>query len=535
MKLLIFKIITMRKTILNYRLLPILFFLSTIVEAQDNPKWDDPLNNGWPPQFEIADIESTVDNKIQKAYYYFSKDNTPKPLIISLHTWSGGYTQQDPLVTQILEKDWNYIHPHFRGKNNTPEACGSLLVVPDIDDAISFAIKNANVDVNNIHIVGVSGGGYATMLAYMKSKHNIRSFSSWVGISDIHKWYYECLGRSGEERYAKHIAMATTGDTITIDVDEAISRSPIFMKTPVKERTNSKFFLYCGIHDGYNGSVPISQTVDFYNKLVSDTDYKNLESKVSPEIREVMIRQQNLNGVVTGKKIGGRDIIYQNSLQDKIYLTVFEGRHEMIEDVGLKHIPSESILLLGDSNGAFDHGWANQLKKLRPVDFIENTSISGNTIGFDNLKMESLNTLKNIDSYIDGCYQNYGSVDYVVILLGTNDCKTVFDGQLKEVSKNLEKLIAQIREKTKDESKIFVLTPPPCGPIHLLPERYEGSIDRVRFLKKEFEKVAKKTGIEFIDIHTPLEMIFENLTDDGIHLREEGQIIIAKMINESLN
>ena len=522
----------MRKAILKYHLLTF-FFLSAIAVAQNNPEWDDTKYKDWPSEFRVTDITSSIDNKIQKSFFYFSKSDTPKPLIVSLHTWSGGYTQEDPLTAQILEKDWNFIHPHFRGRNNMPEACGSPLVVPDIDDAISFAIENANVDLNNIHIVGASGGGYATMLAYMKSKHTIRSFSSWVGISDVKKWYYESLGRGN--RYAKDIALVTTGDTLTIDVEEAISRSPIFMETPVTERTNSKLFLYCGIHDGYDGSVPISQTIDFYNKLVSETDHKNLTSKVSPEIREIMLRQQNLNGVTTGKKLGSRDIIYQNSLQDKIYLTVFEGRHEMIVDAGLSHIPSKSILVLGDSNGAFEHGWANQLKKLRPVDFIENTSVSGNTIGFNNLNRQSLNTLENIDSYVDRCYKNKGSVDNVVILLGTNDCKTVFDNQLKEVPKNLEILIDHIREKTKGEPKILVVTPPPCASVSLLPERYEGAIDRIKFLKKEFEKVAKKTGVEFIDIHTPLEMAFESLTKDGIHLSEEGQIIIAKMINENLN
>ena len=123
----------------------------------------------------------------------------------------------------------------------------------------------------------------------------------------------------------------------------------------------------------------------------------------------------------------------------------------------------------------------------------------------------------------------------MLILLGTNDCKAVFDDRLKEVPKNLEKLIKQVREKTKGESKIFVVTPPPCGPEQLLKEKYKGSIDRIRFLKKEFEKVAKKTGVEFIDIHSPLEKAFENLTDDEIHLSEEGQIIIAKIINERLD
>lgn len=98
-------------------------------------------------------------------------------------------------------------------------------------------------------------------------------------------------------------------------------------------------------------------------------------------------------------------IIYQNSLKDKIYLTVFEGRHEMIVDAGLKHVLSKSILILGDSNGAFEYGWVNQLKKLRPADRIENTSIAGNTIGFNNLNRKSLNTLGNIDLYLEECYK----------------------------------------------------------------------------------------------------------------------------------
>lgn len=95
-------------------------------------------------------------------------------------------------------------------------------------------------------------------------------------------------------------------------------------------------------------------------------------------------------------------------------------------------------------------------------------------------------------------------IDNVVIALGTNDCKNIFDSKLKEVPKNLEKLIIRIREKINGESKIFVVTPPPCGPDYLLPKRYEGAINRVKFLKKEFKKVAKKMKVELIDIHSPL-------------------------------
>jgi len=132
----------------------------------------------WPKAFQVVDIRSPLDNEIQKAYFYVSKSKEPQPLIISLHTWSNNYTQQDPLTSQILKNDWNYIHPDFRGVNKTPKALGSKYAINDIEEAITFALKNSNVDLNNIHVIGKSGGGLATLLAYMNSKHDIASFSS---------------------------------------------------------------------------------------------------------------------------------------------------------------------------------------------------------------------------------------------------------------------------------------------------------------------------------------------------------------------
>jgi hypothetical protein len=44
------------------------------------------------------------------------------------------------------------------------------------------------------------------------------------------------------------------------------------MQVPVKERQKSKLYMYTGIHDGYTGSVQISQSLNFYNKVVSYFD-----------------------------------------------------------------------------------------------------------------------------------------------------------------------------------------------------------------------------------------------------------------------
>lgn len=314
----------------------ILLLMYSELSAQNDSVWDDTSTKNWPNEFKFVQIPSSVDDEIQKGYAWFPESDKPLPLIVSLHSWSGDYSQQDPLIQQILENKWNYIHPDFRGPNNKPKACGSKFVLSDIDDAISFAVKNGNVDMEQIHVIGASGGGFATMLAFMKSNHDIRTFSSWVGISDLVKWHHESLGRGN--KYAKHIALATTGDTLKIDEAEAKMRSPYYMETPVQKRQNSKFYLYCGIHDGFTGSVPITQTIDFYNKLVGDFQPGNEKDLVPEVVRETMLRQRNLQGSEINKKLGERKIWYENSFQNKIFLTVFEGGHEMVVEEGLNEI-----------------------------------------------------------------------------------------------------------------------------------------------------------------------------------------------------
>lgn len=71
--------------------------------AQKQPEWDNTSKSEWNPAFSVIDIPSTKDGSLQKAYFYKSTDVKPQPLIISLHTWSGNYTQKDPLTKEILD------------------------------------------------------------------------------------------------------------------------------------------------------------------------------------------------------------------------------------------------------------------------------------------------------------------------------------------------------------------------------------------------------------------------------------------------
>ena len=315
-------------------------FLPFIMTAQQDPKWDDTRSKGWPSACEKIVIFSSVDKKPQEAWFFKSKSKKARPLIVSLHTWSGDYNQEDPLVQQCIERDYNYIHPDFRGPNNISEACGSPLVISDIDDAIDYAIEHGNVDKSEIHVIGVSGGGYATMLMYMRSRQNIKTFSAWAAISNLVDWYYESIGRNS--KYARDIAMATTGrkfegEEYYFDEKEATQRSPVFMVTPVGKRKNSQLFIYTGVHDGYTGSVPITHSINFYNKIVND---------LGPHEKKALIPDRDIITLLTYRgyphesegMLSDRMIHYQKQFEDKIRIILFEGGHEMLVDVALDHI-----------------------------------------------------------------------------------------------------------------------------------------------------------------------------------------------------
>jgi pimeloyl-ACP methyl ester carboxylesterase len=296
-------------------------------------KGDDTQNKVWTADYKKVDIRATHDASMQPAMMRLSTRSTPQPLIVSLHSWSGDYAQADELASDITKRDWNMIHPHFRGPNNTPDACGSDAVVQDIDDAIRYMIRYKNVDPTDVHIVGSSGGGYAAMLCYMKITYPVKSFSSWVGISNLVDWYYESLGR--KQKYARDILLCT-GDTTALNIHEAQRRSPLFM--PAALRRNAPMFIYAGIHDGYQGSVPITQSIQFYNKLVLDRSPNDTANLVPLSDAHELVVKRNFPKHTTGLMLGERAVHYKKT-HDPFSLIIFEGKHEMLPAEALNLVP----------------------------------------------------------------------------------------------------------------------------------------------------------------------------------------------------
>ena len=280
-------------------------------------------------------IQSALDGNTQVFYYDKTTSSTPQPLVVELHSWSNSAeSQQKILAEQAHAKNWNFIFPNFRGINNHPKACCSPFVISDIDEAIDWALKNMRVDPQNIYVVGNSGGGYATLAMYMKSRHNIRSFSAWSSISDLAAWYGESVER--KNKYAAEIIQCIGKDS-QYNALNAKLRSPLYWKTPVKKRQNSLLQIYVGVHDGYTGSVPISHSINFYNKLLSDGKEKDKLRYVSKQDADTLLKTQSFPTSKTPQTLGDRAILYQKTSKN-IRLTVFEGTHEILNEVVLEKI-----------------------------------------------------------------------------------------------------------------------------------------------------------------------------------------------------
>lgn len=295
-------------------------------------KQENHANLNWRDVFQLVQIQNQLDSDFQAAYFYKAVADQSRPLVVSLHTWSGNYQQFDPLAELCVENDYNYIHPNFRGPNRTEAACCSELAISDIDEAISFAIDHARAKPSNIYLIGLSGGGYATLCMLMRSKHKIKKYSAWVPVSDLEAWYKESSIKGNQ--YQQDILNCTSSDSDELDVQKAKGKSPINWKAPSKRLTGVSVSIFAGAYDGIIGSVPITHSINFYNKLIKDLKGCK-KHKVSN--KEKLWLLENREPIGEFGNIGDRKVFLQKQYKG-IKLTVFEGGHEMLPEFALKEL-----------------------------------------------------------------------------------------------------------------------------------------------------------------------------------------------------
>ncbi len=285
----------------------------------------------WPDEAKRITIKSTLDGNLQNALFYVPPEEKERavPLLVALHTWSNDWLQPNIEFYDLCkERGWIMIHPNFRGPNNTPDGCGSPKAVQDIVDAVSFVVREYNVDESRIYLSGQSGGGHMSLLMAGKHPEIWAGVSSWVPITDLTAWYHESLERAN--RYAPYIEASCGGVPGSSDlVDEQYrSRSPINF---LHKAEAVPIDINAGIHDGHTGSVPISHSLHAFNVLAKINGHKEkyldkklIESFVNDEAVPEELRGERIDDATYDKKV-----LFRREA-GPVRVTIFEGGHEII-------------------------------------------------------------------------------------------------------------------------------------------------------------------------------------------------------------
>ncbi|MBL7116123.1 MAG: prolyl oligopeptidase family serine peptidase [Kiritimatiellae bacterium] len=283
----------------------------------------------WPAGVKEIRYFSDADDSMQPALLYSSGSDRPRPLLVGLHTWSGGYKQKRGVYADwCIANDWVMVFPHFRGPNNNPQACGSELMVQDIISAVRRMQETEKIDASRIYCIGESGGGYAAMLMAGRAPDIWAGVSAWCGISDLAAWH-----KHGS--YAKMIEAScggAPGSSEAVD-KEYKNRSAI---TWLGKAAPVNLDLNHGNLDGRKGSVPFTQSLHAFNAVVPE----------DAQIPEAKIQEMWANYHLKGASLQ-EDLFYGNKqplfrkTSKNTRITIFAGGHSCVHNAGLNWLANQ--------------------------------------------------------------------------------------------------------------------------------------------------------------------------------------------------
>ena len=222
------------------------------------------------------------------------------------------------------------MKPYAGAPQRTPAGCCSEQAIAGVDAAIAWAIQRTKADASQVHLVGVSGGGYVALCQLLRGAQPLRSVQAWAPITDLARWHAQTSARGLP--YARDIE-ACSGSAGALDAEEARRRSPLHMQVPAERVVATRVHLYAGIRDGHQGSVPISHSLLFYDRLLP-ADSPGFARVTAREMLALLDDPAALAGPDV---VGDRGVILERD-HAGVSLVIFEGGHETLPGAALQAV-----------------------------------------------------------------------------------------------------------------------------------------------------------------------------------------------------
>ncbi|MGY2001612.1 alpha/beta hydrolase family protein [Blastococcus sp. SYSU DS1024] len=292
------------------------------------------------PGLQELSIPSTVDDNVQPAFFVPPpEDGGAAPLLVVLHSWSTDWRQTYgiPYARFAQQEGWAMIAPNFRGVNQRPEATGSDLVVRDVLDAVDEAGRRAEIDPEQVYVLGFSGGGHLSLLMVGRHPDRFAGAVSWVPIHDLTEWYAYRVQQPGGD-YAEQIRASCGGDPSVPGParQECLHRSPVTHLDAARDADVS-VYLAAGIDDQ---NVPPDHTLEAFNQLAPEAavDQEAVEAIGDGDLPPELGVDPEVDTFFGPED---PDVVFARS-SDDVTVVLFEGGHAMVFNPGMAWLAEQA-------------------------------------------------------------------------------------------------------------------------------------------------------------------------------------------------
>lgn len=148
-----------------------------------------------------------------------------------------------------------------------------------------------------------------------------------------------------------------------------------------------------------------------------------------------------------------------------------------------------------------DVRWTGRLQTILGDEWtVIEEGLNGRTTVFDDPLRDGLNGL----TYLVPCLATHNPLDYMVLMLGTNDCKARFNALPKNIADGMQRLVetAMNAHVWRDQPNILIIAPPHIeegSDIYPIGRDMGPCSKKSEMLAAEYELWAKEDGCDFLD------------------------------------
>lgn len=142
---------------------------------------------------------------------------------------------------------------------------------------------------------------------------------------------------------------------------------------------------------------------------------------------------------------------------------------------------------------------------------------------------------RNGSVYLWPCIESHVPLDVVIVWLGTNDTKDMFDASAEEIAASYKQMLVKLRAQLDNDApgcRIIIMSPPQMNAASEGARSWYGHAQpKLAALPGLYQQIATELNLDFIDLYP---LLGEPAIPDGIHLSEEQNVVVAELVIKKL-